>query len=1695
MAQSKNTGRDFGRVDIHKFINSNNNRFINLAHPVDPNDAATKNYVDGKIFAGEALAGIGLTKTGTTLNLNDNLPNVTGLGTIITGSWEANTIGVPYGGTGRTSFTPGKLVIGNGMSSMSSADGLSVIDTFDISYDTIFKNTRDITGSTGASIVIYGGVNILKTLKTFNLQVGANATINNLKINNQLLFDDLQVPVSTIENLSSNISNITLLSATDASLTVATINNLETFITKSVAIISNSIDSETIYSTSGILDIATLGSVSIDASHIKDAFIVQSESTRTNVIYSNIINATIGELLSASQTSQNLNGVNATLQNSILTSTTIESAFVDTIKATNAEFENIRLSDISIDKTTVDNLASTDIKTVFLTSDSISSESAIINGAVINSLTTGSIDVTEFANVSNIYIQNSTIDSVILQVTTAGSINIGESIIQISSIANLSADTVSINNANLNNTTIANIRLEGGTFNNIQFERIDADYINIKAERDYFISDSSGSLFSVSPSILTIDTPQTFANKVTDVFISSSIYQSVNPLDTRKASSIYVEGAPIDGPMNNFKYKSGMALGYVPMGSSGILNASLLFEREDGEWFSGFYIEKTSNKFMMANASVIGGGGIGINVAKTSEINIGFLENSEDVTYTNTVKAMRDKFVILDTRSATSLDEAPIIVDGGMSIKKNLLVGESIEVQGITVGNINFTGEITQNGFPFVSGSGGSGGGGADIFKYVNTSGTVSYVSTSGSTKVGINTVNVQEVLTVGGNALVNGKLMANTINSGAVQTSSKTVIGQNGGTDVEIQGVRLDHNLISSAVISISIKIETSIDTIIEVHTLDCVYLPSNTWDIISTTIAQVPKYNFDLSATGQLRYTSNTIPNYTTSYITIEVKEYTLGNSNIVPSDTIGNFLIDTLLITNTMNSGFSAGSGALFVKGGATIKKNINIGGNLNLGSTSKFSFSQLGENNASNIIIQNIDLTDPYMISVKITATVKVMLVSSVKTSVHDMYIYNNDGSFVLESDVTGEQLHTFSILVSTSIPQLVYTSVDILDYESSVITLDVTYSYNSSPYEDISESTNLGLVSLDTLEITNLTGLSNTQGNNALLVNGSVLVKDNLEVRGDTYYGYNIYNFHGSERQTAASGVISELYVSDEYSKSFSGKLNIHIVSTNGSSLYNDLMITSSKKSDGSWVILSESIGDDPFATLGTLLTLGNLHVVYTVGNSIPFEYNYISFKYFIDAFSSVDTELDMPIKSSFDRLGLHGIVNEKGVVYAENGFVKTDTSFTYDTMGVSITTNFNTFGNIFTKNEFTGVRNTMPEYTFDVNGDIHASDGIALDGNIYYSHNVYTFNGSILTTAPSGNITGFEVEEVLTKSFSGKLNIQTFNSAGVSLYALYDIYVSRSQTDGWSISTGRVGDDIATLGTLLSNGNVSVTYGVYDTNITNVSFKYIADVFTSVDSVLDIPTNTFDKIGVSGTLNDGGVIYYDNDLATTDALFIYTTNGLSLTTLTNTIGSIIYTKDLKVGVNNTEPAATIDVIGNASINGSVNTFGNIYTDGLFIGINNTSPSSTLDINGILKTTGVNSGDTNTIGSIYTNNGQVGINNTSPNVALDVVGDISISNRLYTKHVVVNQISAITVIDGTILNLNETSSVILLSADDTISDYVINLPTTSDIGKIINISSTKDILRVTYGNTSISTGTFSAINPMRFIFYDNLWYLI
>jgi hypothetical protein len=98
--------------------------------------------------AGSIVAGTGLTRTGNTLSVNENLSHVTGLGTITSGTWQANKIDPTYGGTGVNNGS--KTITLGGDFTHSGAHSLTV---------TTSGNTSVTLPTTGTLAIIGNGLN------------------------------------------------------------------------------------------------------------------------------------------------------------------------------------------------------------------------------------------------------------------------------------------------------------------------------------------------------------------------------------------------------------------------------------------------------------------------------------------------------------------------------------------------------------------------------------------------------------------------------------------------------------------------------------------------------------------------------------------------------------------------------------------------------------------------------------------------------------------------------------------------------------------------------------------------------------------------------------------------------------------------------------------------------------------------------------------------------------------------------------------------------------------------------------------------------------------------------------------------------------------------------------------------------------------------------------------------------------------------------------------------------------------------------------------------------------------------------------------------------------------------------------------------------------------------------------------------
>jgi hypothetical protein len=135
----------------------------------------------------------------------------------------------------------------------------------------------------------------------------------------------------------------------------------------------------------------------------------------------------------------------------------------------------------------------------------------------------------------------------------------------------------------------------------------------------------------------------------------------VNSITTERASTMYISGAPQDGVNNTISYPSGVSIGYVPNQIGAKFSSQLSLERSDGDIYSGMYIEDSTNRLVVANASISGGGGLGMYVSETSSIKYSTIPSRNDITPTVFAQLKRDTSTFYSTEA-----NAITITNGGL---------------------------------------------------------------------------------------------------------------------------------------------------------------------------------------------------------------------------------------------------------------------------------------------------------------------------------------------------------------------------------------------------------------------------------------------------------------------------------------------------------------------------------------------------------------------------------------------------------------------------------------------------------------------------------------------------------------------------------------------------------------------------------------------------------------------------------------------------------------------------------------------------------------------------------------------------------------------------------------------------------------------------------------------------------------------
>jgi hypothetical protein len=502
-----------------------------------------------------------------------------------------------------------------------------------------------------------------------------------------------------------------------------------------------------------------------------------------------------------------------------------------------------------------------------------------------------------------------------------------------------------------------------------------------------------------------------------------------------------------------------------------------------------------------------------------------------------------------------------VSVSAGNIFSTNISTATLRISSGLTTGNINFTGVLSQNGTPYVNS------------QWIGTSGTTLYYNTSGTALVGIGTSNPSYNLDVVGsihsdNAIFTSLTSNNIYFTGEIYKNG-LIYGGTGGTG------------------GISSQWDGSSGSLIYFGSTGSVFVGIGTTN---------PTYTLDVN--GPLRASTLTLGNNTGGSINST-------NASIIFTD---------ISISSTRDvSSFTQG-GAVTIAGGLAVEKSISIGSAFGMaGITSDIA----GTFNPINNISTPTEITGLLFPSANIrsfTVTISIQLLAS-SGNLYAHYtiegLQNSSGWSIGEvfiGDVTGI---VFSI--NTTSGQLLYTSTNItgwisntLNYNSKSFSISGNYIQNAPP------------TSGNFLVTENLTIQGTTEATSAsygsIVTSGGAGIAKNVNVGGSVVIN-NISSMSSgtfnAANGTVTNGSITGLIFNPSVFRSFVIVMSVSILRTSGGN-YNAQYTIEGILRDSGWNIYVSSLGDTIDLTFSINTSTGQLEysstTTYTNWTSTVFNY-------------------------------------------------------------------------------------------------------------------------------------------------------------------------------------------------------------------------------------------------------------------------------------------------------------------------------------------------------------------------------------------------------------------------------------------------------------------------------------------------------
>ena len=783
----------------------------------------------------------------------------------------------------------------------------------------IITSTAPALNSSSASLIVKGGISTLKDSVFYGIiRVDNTSDSTNLSTGSLIINGGISV------NNNLNVGGVITLFNSTSSLNISS----GSLISVGGISIQNTVDAISLTS-GGALTIA--GGVSIaktlfanlinsNNATISNSNIFNLSSLNVNITNASILLLTVGNIISnnittSSLITNNLNSANATINNLVGNTSSFSNVVISSEFVTNSTISNLNVGLLNvnsiistsgnIDVLTVGNLHVTtnieynDIVTNLSTSNVISLYSTIgsldltigtfgsLYGTdlILTNLTVSSIYNNYLVN-SNLFNTNLTTTNVRATNETVVNSNITNATISSLNVSNFSATNLTSNNAIINNLTssnasITNISSVSLTTTNLLTTYNTSGFIVVTGTTESSNS-TTGTLISYGGISIdcTFDATSVTTGGALTVAGGASIFQ-----DLYVGNNIFGKSLSV----KNVLATNGTIESLIGLNSD-YINSTV----------SNLYISGTTSSLNSTSGSLISNGGISINC-------------TEDVTSLTSGGGFTDA--------------------GGASIAKSLIVGGTVNATSITASTLYGLNSV------FVNMDGSN----MTITSLVNSNGTITNLYGTNSSINNIYSSNINSsnasLVNITYGSLIGNYISANIITNNHTFTSLYSTIANLINEYSSVSNLQLTQgtfgNLTGSYIninnASISSLLSTNIKTINETTT-NLLSTNITTTSIISTT-ANFLYGTISNISTINLNGDNSTINNLNVENITIGSLQ-TLHINGTIPSlnSTTGTLIIDGgVSIDCTSNATSSTSGGSITINGGASIAKDLYIGGN--------------------------------------------------------------------------------------------------------------------------------------------------------------------------------------------------------------------------------------------------------------------------------------------------------------------------------------------------------------------------------------------------------------------------------------------------------------------------------------------------------------------------------------------------------------------------------------------------------------------------------------------------------------------------------------------------------------------------------------------------------------------------------------------